>query len=178
MKRFKNAIICIFISILISGLFSCEDLEKDKGGIFSNPFFPIVFEQYMGSMGQNYDIACDNNNLATPLTLNSPVFETSFGTKYRYVTGAGGLKYSLTLSGDYPTCGAEIRINNCNRPNQFASNSIVSCNSGSYTSYVSGGTQTCTISSFSNQLLIILVSASNSQYPNTPCATVKFEVIP
>ncbi|EMO68662.1 putative lipoprotein [Leptospira kirschneri str. 200803703] len=178
MKKIMNAIRYILISVLLVGLISCEDLEKDKGGIFSNPFFPILFEQYMGSMGQQYDNACDNNSLSTPLTLNSPVFETSFGTKYRYLTGATGLKYSLTLSGDYPTCGAEIRINNCSRPNQFASNSIVSCNSGTYTSYVSGGTQTCTISSFSNQLLIILVSASNSQYPNTPCATVKFEVVP
>ncbi|WP_032925441.1 hypothetical protein [Leptospira santarosai] len=172
----------VFIKIILSTTLaltatSCEDPNKNKGGFNKEGLLAIWFENLL-STSSPYDNACDNNNLSTPLTINTPVTESSFGTKYRFTTGASGFKYKFTLSPDYPTCGAQVIINNCQRPNAFASDNIVTCNSGTYKNYVSGGAQTCQIPAFANQRVIVLLSASTNQYPNTPCANVQLEVLP
>ncbi|WP_010575081.1 hypothetical protein [Leptospira kmetyi] len=175
-KRTTIIKFCLF-AVLLLIVSSCEDPNKNKGGVNKEGFLAIWFENLLSTSG-SYDNACDNNNLSTSLTVNTPVTESSFGTKYRFTTGASGFKYKFTLSPDYPNCGAQIIINNCQRPNAFANDSIVTCNSGTYKNYVSGGAQTCQITSFSNQRVIVLLSASTNQYPNTPCATVQLEVLP
>ncbi|AYV54090.1 hypothetical protein EFP84_00270 [Leptospira kmetyi] len=174
-KRTTIIKFCLF-AILISAVYSCEDPNKNKGGLNKEGFLSIWFENLLSTSGP-YDSACDNNNLSTSLAVNTPVTESGFGTKYRFSTGASGFKYKFTLSPDYPNCGARITINNCQRPNTFAYDSNVTCNSGTYENYISGGTQTCQISSFSNQRVIVLLSASTVQYPGTPCATVQLEVL-
>ncbi|WP_061236510.1 hypothetical protein [Leptospira santarosai] len=178
MKKFKNVITSIFISILISGLVSCEDLEKDKGGINTQGFLVIWFETIVASLGQPYDSACQNPSESINLPLSTPVSVAGNSKRYRLTTGSSGLKYSFTLSADYPACGVTLYINNCNRPNVEANNSIVSCDQGTFLTHVSGGAQTCTIPSFTNQLVIILIQPNSNQYPNTQCATITFEALP
>lgn len=177
MKKFKNVIINFCISILILEFVSCHDLEEEKGGVNAEGLLVIWFESLV-SPPSNYDSACDNDSLSTLLILSNPVTENSSGTNYRFTTGASGFKYKFTLSGDYPNCGAHITIQNCQRPNVFAYNNTVTCNAGTYDNYVSGGAQTCQIPSFANQRVLIRLSALTIQYPNTPCTTVQFEVLP
>lgn len=178
MKNFKSIIISFCISILIFGLVSCHDLEEEKGDN-TKGLLVIWFETIVATVGGPYDSACQNpSKSSTLLPLSTPVSITGNSERYRITTGPSGLKYSFTLSADYPACGVTLYVNNCNRPNVNANNSIVTCNQGTFLSHVSGGTQTCTIPSFANQLVLILIEPNSDQYPNTPCATITFEALP
>ncbi|WP_016756082.1 hypothetical protein [Leptospira santarosai] len=171
MKRFKNAIISLCIIILISGLVACDDGHVKKGQN-ELAYFLATYSP------QPYDGACDKPNGSTPLSLNSPVTLGTFSQKYNLNTGTSGLKYSLTLSPDYPNCGVTLYIYTCSKPNTYASDTNVSCNQGTFSTHVSGGSQTCTIPAFSNQLVLILIQPNSVQYPSTKCATITFEALP
>ncbi|ONF90890.1 hypothetical protein [Leptospira santarosai] len=172
----KIVFIKFFLSImLVLTTSSCED--SNKSGFNKEGFLAIWFESLLSSPS-NYDSACDNDALSTSLIVSTPVTENGLGKYYRFTTGASGFKYKFTLSADYPNCGARITIKNCQKPNAFAYDSNVTCNSGTYENYVSGGSQTCQIPSFANQRVLVFLSALTIQYPNTPCATVQFEVLP
>lgn len=168
----KNAL----LSLLFLYTFACDDWDGEhvKKGQNELAYFLATYSP------QPYDSACDNPAQSTLLSLNVPISITnSFqSNKYRFTTGPNGLKYSFTLSADYPACGVTLRIRNCSRPNILASDSIVSCNQGTYSNYVSSGTQTCTIPSFSNQQILIFLLPNSDQYPNTQCTTITFEALP
>lgn len=155
--------------------FSCEDIDE---GIAANKesWLLIGFLNSLSQFGR-YDPACDNESLSTPLTLSSPVLSTSVEKTYRFTTGLSGLKYNFSVSSDYPTCGVLVDIRSCRTPYTFAGD-VISCNSGSYRNYLSGGIQTCQIPSFSNQVILVYLVSATSYYPTTPCTTVQFEVIP
>ncbi|PJZ51532.1 hypothetical protein [Leptospira adleri] len=174
MKKFKKIIISFCISILIFGFVSCQ--EENKGGI-NEGLLVIWSETILGSSGP-YDSACQNPSESSILPLSAPVSITGNSKRYRMTTGPNGLKYSFTLSADYPACGVNLIIKNCLRPNIRATDSLVSCNQGTYSNYVSGGTQTCTIPSFANQQVLILIEPNSDQYPNISCATITFEALP
>ncbi|TGM73040.1 hypothetical protein EHR01_17680 [Leptospira mtsangambouensis] len=168
MKRF------ILLCLIVLSFVSCEDLEKESRSI-AEGFFVIWFETLFRS--SDYDPACDNESLSTPLTLSSPVLSTSVRKTYRFTTRPSGLKYNFYVSSDYPACGAIVDIRSCRTPYTFAGD-VISCNSGSYRNYLSGGTQTCQIPNFSNQVILVYLRSATSSYPTTPCTTVQFEVIP
>ncbi|PKA10425.1 hypothetical protein CH372_19460 [Leptospira meyeri] len=168
----------IVISLLLIFTFvSCEDPKKESRSN-AEGFFVIWFETLFRS--SSYDPACDNESLSIPLTLSSPVLSSSVRKTYRFTTGSSGLKYNFSVSPDYPTCGVILDIRSCRPPYSFASDSgiVVSCNSGSYRNYISGGTQTCQIPNFSNQVVLVYLISATLSHPTTPCATVQFEVIP
>ncbi|EMJ89769.1 putative lipoprotein [Leptospira meyeri serovar Semaranga str. Veldrot Semarang 173] len=167
----------IILLLLVLSFVSCEDPKKESRSN-AEGFFVIWFETLFRSTG--YDSACDNESLSIPLTLSSPVLSSSVRKTYRFTTGSSGLKYNFSVSPDYPTCGVILDIRSCRPPYSFASDSgiVVSCNSGSYRNYISGGTQTCQIPNFSNQVVLVYMISATQSYPTTPCATVQFEVIP
>ncbi|TGL68967.1 hypothetical protein [Leptospira levettii] len=167
----------MILLLLVFNFVSCEDLKKESR-INAEGFFVIWFETLFRSSG--YDSACVNDSLSTPLVLSNPVLSSSVQKTYRFTTGSSGLKYTFSVSADYPACGVIVDIRSCRPPYAFASDSgvVVSCNSGSYRNYVSGGTQTCQIRSFSNQVVLVYLISATSSYPTTPCTTVQFEVIP
>lgn len=169
----------IILLLVVFSFLSCEDL-KEEGGINTEGFLLIGFLNSRSQSGR-YDPACDNENLSIPLTLSSPVLSTSVRKTYRFTTGSSGLKYNFSVSSDYPTCGVILDIRSCRAPYTFgddSSDSAVSCNSGNYRQYLSGGTQTCQIPNFSNQVVLVYLISATSSYPTTPCTTVQFEVIP
>ncbi|TGM73037.1 hypothetical protein EHR01_17655 [Leptospira mtsangambouensis] len=167
----------IILLLLVLSFVSCED-PQEEGGINKEGFLLIEFINFMGSQSGRYDSACDYPNESIPLSLNSLVTLSSFSQKYRITTGASGLKYAFSLSGDYPNCGVTLYIYNCANPNFFASNSEVSCDSGTFSNHVSGATQTCVISSFANQKVMILIEPNSTSYPTTKCSTITFEALP
>ncbi|RHX83230.1 hypothetical protein [Leptospira stimsonii] len=173
MKIISNSTMWILIPFLILQSLSCDDKHHIPKGQNELAYFLATYAP------QPYDIACQNSSFSIPLSLNSPISITNTlqPNTYRLTTGPSGLKYSFTLSADYPACGVTLQIRNCARPNILASNSIVSCNQGTYSNYVSGGSQICTIPSFANQLVLILIQPNSDQYPNTPCATITFEAL-
>lgn len=168
----------IILLLVVFSFLSCEDL-KEEGGINIEGFLLIGFLNSR-SQSRGYDPACDNESLSIPLTLSSPVLSTSVRKTYRFTTGLSGLKYNFSVSSDYPTCGVILDIRSCRAPYTFASDDdiVVSCNSGSYRNYISGGNQTCQIPNFSNQVVLVYLISATSSYPTTPCTTVQFEVIP
>ncbi|TGL44770.1 hypothetical protein [Leptospira perdikensis] len=166
----------ILLLLLIFSFLSCEDPEK-KSRSNAEGFFVIWFESLFRISGP-YDSACDNPNYSTPLSLNSLVTLGTFSQKYRITTGSNGFKYAFTLSGDYPNCGVTLYVYNCSKPNVHARNSDVNCDSGTFSNHVSGGTQTCVIPSFANQMILILIEPNSSSYPTTKCSTITFEALP
>ncbi|MCG6147842.1 hypothetical protein LFX15_06055 [Leptospira levettii] len=166
---------CMILLLLVFSFVSCEDLKKESR-INAEGFFVIWFETLFRSSG--YDSACDNPNQSIPLPLNSIVTLGSFSQRYRIITGASGLKYAFSLSGDYPNCGVTLFIYNCAKPNFYATNSDVNCDSGTFSNHVSGATQTCVIPSFANQMILILIQPNSTSYPTTKCSSVTFEALP
>ncbi|PJZ85047.1 hypothetical protein CH366_01895 [Leptospira harrisiae] len=94
MKRF------ILLCLIVLSFVSCEDLKKESRSD-AEGLFVIWFETLFRS--SDYDPACDNESLSTPLALSSPVLSTSVRKKYRFTTGPSGLKYNFSVSSDYPT---------------------------------------------------------------------------
>ncbi|RHX83231.1 hypothetical protein [Leptospira stimsonii] len=170
----KKYYICCLLILMSLYSFSCDDWngEHVKKGQNELAYFIATYAP------QPYDSSCDLNSMSTPLSVNSPVTTGSFDHKYKVTTGQSGLKYSFTTSADYPTCGAELVIYNCVRPNIYATNSLVTCDQGSYTNHISAGTQICTIPSFSNTKVLILINDKTNQFPSTPCANISFTVLP
>ncbi|AYV54089.1 hypothetical protein EFP84_00265 [Leptospira kmetyi] len=174
MKKMICTLKRILFLILFINLSSCEDWNQKpvQKGHNELIYFLATYAP------QPYDAVCQNPNLATPLSLNTPVTLGSFSQTYSYSTGTSGLKYAFTLSGDYPSCGVTLAIYTCDKPNIIANNSLTSCDIGNYQNHVSGGTQTCLISSFSNRLVLVSIQPNSTQYPSTKCTTITFEVKP
>ncbi|PJZ80333.1 hypothetical protein [Leptospira meyeri] len=165
----------IILLLLVLSFVSCEDPKKESRSN-AEGFFVIWFETLFRSTG--YDSACDKTSESMPLSLNSLVTLGTFSQRYRITTGASGLKYAFTLSGDYPNCGVTLLVYNCAKPNVYARNSDVNCDSGTFSNHVSGATQTCVIPSFANQMILILIQQNSSLYPTTKCSTITFEALP
>ncbi|RHX83229.1 hypothetical protein [Leptospira stimsonii] len=150
-------------------------MNSSAGNDFKNIFYLIVamspkeFKPY-------YDPDCDN--IPTNIAANSPVTPTGSGSKFKMTTDQNGLKYKITLSSDYPNCGAALVIKNCRKPNIYATDLSVFCDHGTYTNSISGGTQICAIPSFFDQVVLISLERITKTYPSSPCNTIQFEVLP
>lgn len=90
----------VIMFLIVLSFVSCEDLKKESRSD-AEGLFVIWFETLFRS--SDYDPACDNESLSTPLTLSSPVLSTSVRKKYRFTTGPSGLKYNFSVSSSYPT---------------------------------------------------------------------------
>ncbi|TGK82668.1 hypothetical protein EHQ24_14270 [Leptospira noumeaensis] len=169
----------MILLLFVLSFVSCFIPKEEVGGVNKEGWLLIGFLNLLSQSGK-YDPACDDESLSTPLALSSPILSSSVRKTYRFTTGSSGLKYNFSVSSDYPACGVLINIRSCRPPYSFASDTgiEVSCNSGTYRNYVSGGTQTCQIPSFSNQVVLVYLVSATSSYPTTPCTTVQFEVIP
>lgn len=164
--------------LIVLSFVLCEDLEKESRSN-AEGLFVIWFETLFRS--SDYDPACDDPNRAYPLTFNSPISLTvsNESKKFRLDSGPNGFRYSFTVSSDYPGCGVMLFVSDCSRPNVFATNSNVQCNSGTFKDFFPGGTQTCVISSFGNKVVIVNIqSYLNSQPSLAKCSTITFEALP
>ncbi|TGK08199.1 hypothetical protein EHO58_06255 [Leptospira selangorensis] len=176
----KRKIRNIFLAISLSICISCE---SDPGpSALEGLTFILAFINTIG----NYvpPSVCVDPNQTVPLSVNSPVTfsggSLEFSPYYIYDPGSNPLNYEFTLSADYPSCAVRLVIFSCTSPNNAlleASNATVSCDSGSYSTHVSNGTQSCSIPSFANNKVILFMNKYGSSFPN-PCDTVTFKTVP
>ncbi|RHX90542.1 hypothetical protein DLM75_09000 [Leptospira stimsonii] len=156
----------------------CSRIESEINPV-NDPFQNLFYWFLLTAPKQTtpyYDSDCDT--LPMNILVNS--VQTGDGTirKFKFQTDSNGLKYKLTLSSDYPNCGAELLVYNCKRPNLYATNSSVFCNVGSYSAYFAGGTQTCAIPNFGNQEILLSITTKTPSFPLQPCQSIQLEILP
>ncbi|RHX90541.1 hypothetical protein [Leptospira stimsonii] len=171
-----------FFSILMfaTSFLLCEEQTEYKRTPEERRDLLLFVTITLAPWGQSvYRNPCKNSEYSQPIALNVPLNASGKLENYRFITGPNGFKYSLTVSSDYPNCGIGLSIYNCRDSfsNLFATNYNVVCDQGQFQNPISGGTQTCTISSFSNQLVIISFSPNSIDKP-FQCNAISFEVLP
>lgn len=167
----------LIILFLFSGLFSCDDSNSSEGRRNAGLAYAISILR----TPDFYYPECSNINLSTQLALSNPVtINTNIANsyQYRYSINSSGFKYRFSVSADYPSCALKLSIYNCQNPILNASNSIVNCDLGNYSTFISGGTQTCNIPSFTNGTTIININTVSFSSPSNPCQNFTFEVLP
>ncbi|RHX83228.1 hypothetical protein DLM78_22230 [Leptospira stimsonii] len=178
MRSQVHIIMSMFVIIMFASV-SCEDETEYKDTPEERRTKLLVyFLDFTPWNQKSYINPCNDSSISNAVAINSPQSIIGSTQNFRFITGINGLKYSMTISSDYPSCGVRLEINNCKDLREYANNSIVTCNQGTFDQFISGGTQVCNIPSFKNQLVIISIYPNSINYPKTSCNTISFEVLP